>query len=80
MSAKFGFGAEGIEYCRTGRPLPLSVSHPGETARVYPIGNRISSHGSINDFENDKDKGRRRIAVAVSGEKFSGSQFLRGTA
>ena len=69
MAAKFSYGTEGIEYYRTGRSLPLSGPRSGEPARFHPLGNRINPHGAVNDLENDKDKGRRRIAVAVSGRK-----------
>ena len=65
MTSKYGYASEGMEYCRTSRPLSLSAARGLESARTYPIGNRVNPHASLSDNDNDKDKSRRRIAVAV---------------
>ena len=69
MAAKFGYVPEGLEYCRTTRPLPPTASRPAEPARTYPIGSRINPQAAAAaaaaDTDSDKEKARRRIAVAV---------------
>ena len=70
MTRRFNFGSEEVEYCRTSRATPLSASRSGEVARYHPIGSRIPEQDASVDSESgDKDKQRRRIAVAVGADR-----------
>lgn len=72
MTPRFSLTSDEMEFGRTTtRTIPLSSNRSGETGRTYPIGQRVLPQNSTGDVECDKEKQRRRIAVAVGASKFA---------